>query len=170
MRSPRITIFNRRATACASGVFARIARQNRGRRGAEADHHIVKERHSRRTLLILVICGCAGLFNVCASRDAKDDKGVQRREKIGAEEFMPERTRTIYVRSCASCHGPDGHGITAVAPDLYRAKQRSREEWEKYLRDSGEAHPVGHPPPLWLDPEEMKEMAEYLESVTSRNQ
>jgi len=120
--------------------------------------------------LILLLCACAGFFNVCANREAKDDKGDQRREKIGGEDFMPERIRTVYVRSCASCHGPDGHGITAVAPDLYRAKYRSAEEWEKYLRDSGEAHPVGNQPPLWLDPDEMKEMAEYLESVTRRNQ
>jgi len=130
----------------------------------------VKEQNSRGNLLVLVLCACAGFFNACANQDAKDDKGDQRREKIGSEDFMPERTRIVYVRSCASCHGPDGRGITAVAPDLYRAKHRPREEWEKYLRDSGEAHPVGNPPPLWLDPDEMKEMAEYLESVTSRNQ
>jgi len=130
----------------------------------------VNVRNSRRNILILVICACAGFFSVCASKDAKDDKGDQRRDKIGAEDFMPERIRTIYVRSCASCHGPDAHGITAVAPDLYRAKQRPREEWEKYLRDSGDAHPVGHQAPLWLDPDEMKDMAEYLESATRRNQ
>ena len=79
---------------------------------------------------------------------------------------MPESARVIYVRSCASCHGPDGHGVTAVAPDIYRARYRPREEWEKYLRDSANAHPVAHPPPLWLDKDEMKKMADYLESVT----
>jgi mono/diheme cytochrome c family protein len=128
----------------------------------------VKDQDSRLKLLILVICAC--FFNVCASQDAKDDKGDQRRERIGAEDFMPERIRTVYVRSCASCHGPDGHGITAVAPDLYRAKARSREEWEKYLRESNDAHPVGYQAPLWLDPDELKDMAEYLESAPRRNQ
>lgn len=83
---------------------------------------------------------------------------------------MPERVRVIYVRSCASCHGPDGYGVSAVAPDLYRAKYRPREEWEKYLRDSADAHPVTHPPPLWLTEEEKKNMAEYLESATWQNQ
>jgi len=120
--------------------------------------------------LILVLCAGVCFFSACASREVKDDKGDLRRDKIGAEDFMPERARTIYVRSCASCHGPDGHGITAVAPDLYRAKHRDADEWEKYLRDSGDAHPVGYPPPLWLDPEEMKVMSEYLESATRRNQ
>jgi mono/diheme cytochrome c family protein len=100
----------------------------------------------------------------------KDEKADRRPEKIGAEDFMPGRVRMIYVRSCASCHGPDGHGIAAVAPDLYRARYRSREEWEKYLRDSADAHPVGRPPPLWLDEEERKDMAEYLESATRQNQ
>jgi mono/diheme cytochrome c family protein len=129
-----------------------------------------KDQNSRRKLLILVICACAGFFNVCASQDAKDNKGDQRREKIGAEDFMPGRVRAIYVRSCASCHGPDGQGITAVAPDLYRARHRGADEWEKYLRDSADAHPVGHQAPLWLDPDEVKDMAEYLESATRRNQ
>ena len=79
---------------------------------------------------------------------------------------MPEGIRVLYVRSCASCHGPDGHGVTAVAPDIYRARYRSREEWVKYLRDSTDAHPVANPPPLWLNKEEMEKMAEYLESTT----
>lgn len=140
-----------------------------------SNHHIVNRKNSRRNLLILIICVGAGLFGGCGASDVKDDKGGsdqsdQRREKIGAEDFMPERTRTVYVRSCASCHGPDGHGITAVAPDIYRAKYRTAGEWEKYLRDSKDAHPVGNPPPLWLDADEMKDMAGYLESVTQRNQ
>ncbi|MGH9855072.1 MAG: c-type cytochrome [Blastocatellia bacterium] len=122
--------------------------------------------------MILTICGLAGLFSVCSSQNPKDEKGGSdhRPEKIGAEDFMPERTRIVYVRSCASCHGPDGHGITAIAPNLYRAKHRPPEEWEKYLRDSAGAHPVGHPPPLWLDADEMKDMAGYLDWITQRNQ
>ncbi|MGE0130956.1 MAG: c-type cytochrome [Blastocatellales bacterium] len=132
----------------------------------------MNRKNSRRNLLILIICVCAGVFHGCASQDAKDDKGGfdQSREKTSAEDFMPEQVRTVYVRSCASCHGPDGHGITAVAPDIYRANHRGADEWEKYLRDSRDAHPVGQPPPLWLDPDEMKQMAEYLELVTRRNQ
>ena len=120
---------------------------------------------------MLLLCVCAGLFTGCSAQDTKDDKGGsdQSREKTGAEDFMPERARIPYMRSCASCHGPGGHGITAVAPDIYRAKHRSVEEWEKYLRDSKDAHPVGNPPPLWLDADEMKIMAEFLEAITQRN-
>jgi len=115
----------------------------------------------------------AVLSVACANRDAKpdeDERGDRRREKIGAEDFMPGPARVVYARSCASCHGPDGHGVTAVAPDLYRAKYRSGEEWEKYLRESADAHPVTHPPPLWLNEEETKDMAEFLESATRQNQ
>ena len=130
-------------------------------------------RNSRLSLQVLAACWATLLFVGCASqvtKDEKDEKVDRRKEKIGAEDFMPERVRVIYVRSCASCHGPDGHGVAAVAPDLYRAKYRPREEWEKYLRDSADAHPVTHPPPLWLNEDEMKNMAEYLESATLQNQ
>jgi mono/diheme cytochrome c family protein len=133
----------------------------------------VYRRNSRLSLQVLAACWATLLFVGCASqvtKDEKDEKVDRRKEKIGAEDFMPERVRVIYVRSCASCHGPDGHGVVAVAPDLYRAKYRPREEWEKYLRDSAEAHPVTHPPPLWLNEDEMKNMAEYLESATWQNQ
>jgi mono/diheme cytochrome c family protein len=133
----------------------------------------VYRRNSRLSLQVLAACWAILLFVGCASqvtKDEKDEKVDRRKEKIGAEDFMPERVRVIYVRSCASCHGPDGHGVSAVAPDLYRAKYRSREDWEKYLRDSADAHPVTHPPPLWLNEEEMKNMAEYLESATWQNQ
>jgi mono/diheme cytochrome c family protein len=133
----------------------------------------VYRRNSRLSLQVLAACWAILLFVGCASqvtKDEKDEKVDRRKEKIGAEDFMPEQVRVIYVRSCASCHGPDGHGVAAVAPDLYRAKYRSREEWEKYLRDSADAHPVTHPPPLWLNADEMKNMAEYLESATWQNQ
>ena len=133
----------------------------------------VYRRNSRLSLQVLAACWATLLFVGCANQGAKDEKDEKvdrRQEKIGAEDFMPERVRVIYVRSCASCHGPDGHGVAAVAPDLYRAKYRPREEWEKYLRDSADAHPVTHPPPLWLNEDEMKNMAEYLESATWQNQ
>ena len=130
---------------------------------------IVNRRNSRRSLQVLAVCAATLLFVGCAGQGVKEEKVDRRQEKVGAEDFMPERVRVIYVRSCASCHGPDGHGVTAVAPDLYRAKYRPREEWEKYLRNSADAHPVAHPPPLWLNEEEMKTMAEYLESATRQN-
>jgi mono/diheme cytochrome c family protein len=129
--------------------------------------------NSRLSLQVLAACWATLLLVGCASqvtKDEKDEKVDRRQKKIGAEDFMPERVRVIYVRSCASCHGPDGHGVSAVAPDLYRAKYRPSGEWEKYLRDSADAHPVNHPPPLWLNEEEMKNMAEYLESATWQNQ
>ncbi|HEV2666256.1 MAG TPA: cytochrome c [Blastocatellia bacterium] len=130
----------------------------------------MNRRNSRRSLQVLAVCAATLIFVGCAGQGVREEKVDRRPEKIGAEDFMPERARVIYVRSCASCHGPDGHGVTAVAPDLYRAKHRPIEEWEKYLRDSADAHPVAHPPPLWLNEEETKNMAEYLESATRRNQ
>jgi mono/diheme cytochrome c family protein len=116
----------------------------------------VNRRYSRRSLQILAYCWATLLFAGCAGQSPKDERVDRRQDKIGAEDFMPERVRAIYVRSCASCHGPDGHGVAAVAPDLYRARYRPREEWEKFLRNSADAHPVSHPPPLWLNEEETK--------------
>jgi len=130
----------------------------------------LNRRNSRRSLQVLALCWATLLFAGCAGQGPKDERVDRRQEKIGAEDFMPERVRVIYVRSCASCHGPDGHGVAAVAPDIYRARYRPREEWEKYLRNSADAHPVAHPPPLWLNEEEMKIMAEFLESATRQNQ
>lgn len=121
----------------------------------------------------MAACVAAVLFVACASQGPKPDEDKRedrRRDKIGAEDFMPGPARAVYARSCGSCHGMDGHGVTAVAPDLYRAKYRTQEEWEKYLRDSADAHPVTNPPPLWLDKEEIKNMAEFLESATRQNQ
>jgi cytochrome c len=122
--------------------------------------------------LILTVCLCALFFSGCASDSAKEDKinfGLTDGEKAGAEGFMPEQVRIVFNRSCTSCHGPDGRGIAAIAPAFNRAKHRSAAEWDRYLRDSRHAHPVGHPPPLWLDADEMKAMAAYLDSLTERN-
>jgi len=83
-------------------------------------------------------------------------------EATSVETFMPERVRIAVKRSCESCHGIDGHGIAGVAPALDRAIQRSPAEWGKYLRQSRHAHPVSQAPPLWLDEDEIKAVAEFL--------
>ena len=85
------------------------------------------------------------------------------------EPLMPERVREIFTRSCQSCHGPQGNGITGVAPDLRRIPSRKSEEWGRYLRVSGKAHPVDSPPPLWLTADEIDVMAQYLVTIPTRN-
>ncbi len=127
------------------------------------------------TFWVVILCVCAALGAGCRGEAAKEERanfdsdGLPR-ERVGAEDFMPEPVRAVFTRSCGSCHGPDGRGITAVAPSLHRAKHRSADEWDKYLRNSRSAHPVGHEPPLWLTADEIKAMADYLDSLTRRNQ
>lgn len=128
----------------------------------------------RQRYLILIVCFCAGIFSGCAGDSSKENKisfslNDPQRERVGAEDFMPEQVRVVFSRSCQSCHGPDGRGIAAIAPGLHRAGHRDAAEWDKYLRNSRDAHPVGHPPPLWLDADEIKAMATYLDSLTQRN-
>jgi mono/diheme cytochrome c family protein len=124
--------------------------------------------------LFIIVCLCALFPGGCANDAAKENRAGfeladQQRGKIGAEDFMPEQVRVVFNRSCTSCHAPDGGGIAAIAPALNRAKHRSAEEWDRYLRASRHAHPVGHAPPLWLDGDEMKAMAAYLDALTQRN-
>jgi mono/diheme cytochrome c family protein len=82
-----------------------------------------------------------------------------------AEAFMPERMRLIFKRSCESCHGIDGRGIAGIAPPLQRDDHRSMDEWGRYLREPHNAHPVSHGPPLWLDDDEIRAVAEYLAAI-----
>lgn len=79
---------------------------------------------------------------------------------------MSEEALAAYRRSCAPCHGHDGHGILGVAPDLRRAKRRTAQEWEKYLRDGSGAHPAGQPPPLWITGDELTALAAWLDTLS----
>ena len=87
------------------------------------------------------------------------------------EQLRSETVNRIFTRSCSACHGSDGHGITAVAPDLRRAKPRSFEQWQQYLLGNA---PAGHPgaqmpPPTWLNVDEVDVIANYLVSLTPPN-
>jgi mono/diheme cytochrome c family protein len=83
---------------------------------------------------------------------------------------MSEVVHQVFERSCKRCHGPDGHGIAGVAPDLHRAPRRSAAEWERYLRDPKSRHPNSPmPAPVGLGDEELKAVAAYLANLTQAN-
>ena len=105
--------------------------------------------------------GCASPSPAVVERSRFDEEPAT----IAVEPYVSEQARGAFRRSCASCHGYDAHGITAVAPDLRRAKRRSPDEWERYLRDSSGSHPAGQPPPLWINGDELKAIAAYLDSL-----
>lgn len=80
------------------------------------------------------------------------------------EPVRSETVNRIFTRSCSACHGPDGHGLAAIAPDLRRVNARSLEQWQQYLST---AHPGAQmPPPTWLNVDEIKVIADYLVNLT----
>lgn len=88
------------------------------------------------------------------------------------EPLMPPEVRSVFARSCASCHGPDGRGIIGVAPDLSRVERREVDQWVTFLRQPGTTtaspHPFRSPPPVWLTEEELWSMARWLAAVATR--
>jgi mono/diheme cytochrome c family protein len=88
----------------------------------------------------------------------------------GLEPVMTLEAQSVFERSCKNCHGPDGHGIAAVAPDLRRSPRRSVEEWEKYLRDPNSVHPNSNMPAVEsLTDEDYEAVAVYLADLTQHN-
>ncbi len=79
------------------------------------------------------------------------------------EPLMPIIVARAFERSCKSCHGPDGHGIAAIAPDLRKATTRTAEQWTQFLTSTHTGATV--PPPTWLNADEIKAVADYLVSL-----
>jgi mono/diheme cytochrome c family protein len=113
-----------------------------------------------------MVSGCFLGSCLGESRTRNDEQFGTRVTSV--EIYMPEPVRAIFKRSCESCHGVDGRGITGVAPNLKYARHRSTVEWEKYLKTPHSAHPVSQISPVWLDGDEIKTMAEYLSDLTQK--
>lgn len=86
------------------------------------------------------------------------------------EPVMPEKAQSVYDQSCKSCHGPDGHGINAVAPDLRSASRRSIEDWVKYLKNPKSLQPESKMPAIAnLEDKDYEAIAAYLADLTQSN-
>jgi len=84
--------------------------------------------------------------------------------------LMTEEVQAAFARSCQECHGADGHGITAVAPDLRISPKRSVAEWEKYLRNPKSVDSkTTKAAPRGLSDEEIAALAAYLADLTQHN-
>ena len=118
---------------------------------------------------LAALCIAASLFCAAAPPEESNEPREAPGETAGVEPAMPEVARRAFTRSCASCHGPDGRGIAAIAPDLRRARKRSLEEWQRYLRDPSGAHPADQGPPLWIDDDELNALADYLNALPAQN-
>ena len=86
------------------------------------------------------------------------------------EPVMPEKAQAVYDQSCKSCHGPDGHGINAVAPDLRSAPRRSIEDWTKYLKNPKSLQPESKMPAIAnLEDKDYEAISAYLADLTQSN-
>lgn len=133
-------------------------------------------RVSLRLLRALCFCGVVlagfGLFSCAKTPPASQPEPASAFAPEHTQSVEPVRSETvnrIYTRTCSACHGPDGHGIAAVAPDLRRAKARSFAQWQQYLGQTN-GHPGAQmPPPTWLNVDEIDVMANYLITLTQSN-
>ncbi len=83
---------------------------------------------------------------------------------------MPEKVQVAFERNCKSCHGPDGHGITSVAPDLRRAARRSLSEWVAFMKDQKGVHSDTKIPAMAsLTDDDFEAIGGYLADLTQNN-
>lgn len=128
----------------------------------------------RRLLILLCLTGCWPV-SACSQRTTGQSAAVTRESALpttalNVEPVRPEAVQAVFERNCKLCHGPDGHGIAAIAPDVRRAPQRSAEAWEKYLRNPKSLYPNSQMPPLeGRSDEEIKAIAAYLADLTQHN-
>lgn len=124
-------------------------------------------KYKKAKLPLLLVCLCAALFAACQQMaETETKKEIVDTSVASIETLMPERVRTVFSRSCESCHGMDGHGIVGIAPDFRQSAQRSPDQWQKYFNDPKGAHPGGQMPTLlWLNQDEIKSVAEYLSTL-----
>jgi mono/diheme cytochrome c family protein len=121
----------------------------------------------RARIFLLGLCFLTGCAASSPAPPAEAERSNFDAEPVvlNAEPAVSEQALSAFRRSCASCHGYDAHGITAVGPDLRRAKRRTPDEWERYLRDPSGSHPAQQAAPLWITGDELKAIARYLDSL-----
>lgn len=83
------------------------------------------------------------------------------------EPLLPATIARAFERSCKNCHGPEGRGIAAIAPDMRKAVARTAAQWTQYFTV---AHPGATlPPPAWINADEINAVANYLAALNATN-
>jgi hypothetical protein len=127
----------------------------------------MKFKLSSHSKCLLLSYGCLLLLTGCTTRGTEQaETGTADSAPLYARSLEPTLSEAVsraFNRSCRACHGPAGHGIAAVAPDLRRAKPRSLEQWKQYLTDPLNGHPGAQlSPPTWINTDEIEVLAGYL--------
>jgi len=123
----------------------------------------------RRLPSFILIASCFAAFGACAVAPAREVTTAPS-SVASIETFLPDSVRTIFKRSCESCHGYDGHGIAGVAPDMLRSFGRKPEEWETYFISPQSAHPGAQmPSTVWMSQDEVKMVSAFLANLPNSN-
>ncbi len=123
-----------------------------------------------KRLLLFVLFVALSLTIACKKKAEKSVTDVQTVARSSfavapqsIEPLMPIVVARAFERSCQSCHGPAGHGIAAIAPDLRKTAVRTAEQWTQFLTNTHQGATV--PPPTWLNADEINAVANYLVSL-----
>lgn len=121
----------------------------------------------------MVIAGSLALLGACAAEPEREARSSAT-PSVSVETFMPDNIRSIFRRSCESCHGYDGHGIAGIAPNMLSRSERSAEEWVKYFSDltngTKSLHPGAQAPSaIWMNQDEIKAVAAFLADLNGRS-
>ncbi|MEP7339697.1 MAG: cytochrome c [Acidobacteriota bacterium] len=124
--------------------------------------------NDRLLSLILILC-CFAAFAACRTEPEREAPSAPT-SVASVETFLPESMRTIFKRSCESCHGYDGRGITGVAPDMLHSFGRKPEEWENYFVNPQSLHPGAQmPSTVWMSQDEIKSVSAFLAKLPDPN-
>lgn len=124
----------------------------------------------------MVILTCLAALGACAASSERETASPSP-PTASVETFLPSEVRTIFQRSCESCHGPDSKGIAGIAPSILRRSERSAEEWTKYFgeipgaspNESKGLHPGARlPSTIWMNPDEIKAVARFLANLNGQ--
>ena len=120
----------------------------------------------RRPQLLILILFCFAIVGACTVQPERE-AAPEATSVASLEPFLPESMRTIFKRSCESCHGYDGHGIAGIAPDMLRSFGHQAEEWEHYFQTN---HPGAQmPSTVWMSQDEIKTVAAFLANLPDPN-
>ncbi len=144
-----------------------------GRRYATANQTLLSYHYLRVLRLCVVLLISLWLAACAKTQSTTEPETASASAPELTQSLEPVRSETvshIFTRTCSACHGQDGHGIAAIAPDLRRAKPRSFAQWQQYLGSAPAGHPgTQMPPPAWLNADEIDVMANYLVTLTQPN-
>ncbi len=116
--------------------------------------------------MLLLLFAVLTALSACATTP-ESESAASAPPTASVETYLPSEVRTIFQRSCQSCHGPDNQGLAGIAPDILQGSNRSAENWIKYFNESSDAAVRSHPgarlpSTIWMNPDEIKTVATFL--------